>query len=194
MGDKNTQERLEASFFALKFLDCTPQEHEKDCVRYGVLRQSHGGFRLLLLHIFLVHFGIEMKLYRSDWIGIVLGVAIGAYQPFDLINKPMIQSSPPETLIPILFFGLLGPPILALIVKFLPQFGFKFYEKIGAYINFIFLIIAYGISTGTVGLIYHLFFTLPDHALVPIAFFGASGVGFLGAYFVNPQLAFRPDK
>ncbi|NOT65349.1 MAG: hypothetical protein HOP06_04840 [Methylotenera sp.] len=135
-----------------------------------------------------------MKLYRSDWTGIILGVIFGAYQPFAILNKPIVSSFPHQALIQVMVFGLIGPPILALISRLFITNNSSFQEKIGRYVNLVFMMVAYGITTGAVGLGYHLLVGLPHQALMPIVFFGSAGFGFLGAYFINPQAAYRPHE
>jgi hypothetical protein len=135
-----------------------------------------------------------MKLYRSDWIGIFLGIVLGAYQPFVILNEKMTFGFNHEILVFVMVFGLTAPSILALINRFLIKSHSSFQEKIGKYVNLYFMMVAYGISTGIVGLVYHLIFGLPEYALMPIVFFGSAGFGFLGAYFVYPKLAYRPNE
>ena len=135
-----------------------------------------------------------MNLYRSDWIGILVGVAMGSYQPFAILDKPIFPVVVNEALIPIILFGVLTPPLLALVEKFILKSHWPIVEKIGKYINLYFMMIAYGISTGVVGLAYHLSIGLPEHTFMPIVFFCSAGFGFLAAYFIQPELAYRPNE
>lgn len=137
---------------------------------------------------------MNMKLYRSDWIGITLGVILGAYQPFAILNNPITSGFNHQALIQVMVFGLIGPPLLALISRLFATNNSSFQEKIGRYVNLVFMMVAYGVTTGAVGLGFHLLFGLPDQALMPFVFFGSAGFGFLGAYFINPQAAYRPSE
>ena len=134
-----------------------------------------------------------MRFYRSDWVGVMLGLVLGGYQPFAILNGPVFPSMNNEALLSIAAFGLIGPPILALISRFVRKSPSAMREKIGKYVNLMFMMIAYGITTGLVGVVCYNIIGFPSWTLVPIAFLGAAGFGFMGAYFINPALADRPD-
>jgi len=105
-----------------------------------------------------------MRFYRSDWIGTILGLALGSYQLFVILNKPIFPAFNSEALIPVIVS------------------------------NLFLMIIAYGVSTGIVGMVYHSIIGLPSQAIIPIVFFGAAGFGFLGAYYIHPELAYRSSE
>jgi len=114
---------------------------------------------------------MKINLYRSDWIGIVLGILLGAYQPFSIMDTPIGKNLDLEIIPFFVVFGLFAPPILAFITKVLPIIFRSIYEKVGLYINFIFLIVAFGITTGIVGFAYHLIFGVPERALALFSLF-----------------------
>ncbi len=134
-----------------------------------------------------------MNLYRSDWIGIILGIGLGAYQPFGILNNPMLSAFNSEALLQFIMIGLIAPSILALLTKFTVKAKSSIGEKIGKYINLFFMMIAFGVTTGFVGFAYHLIIGLPAPALMSITFFGAGGFGFIGAYLIYPDLAYRSN-
>ena len=80
-----------------------------------------------------------MKLYKSDWIGICVGIIIGAFQPFVIIGNQYFLSFNDEVfdkvLLQVIAFGLIVPPLLAIITKYLIKSHLALYEKIGKYIN-----------------------------------------------------------
>jgi len=100
---------------------------------------------------------MKMKLYKSDWLGICVGIIIGAFQPFVIIGNQHFLSFNDEVfdkvLLQVIAFGLIVPPLLAIITKYLIKSPLAFYEKIGKYINIMFIIIVFGITAGSVGLI-----------------------------------------
>lgn len=130
----------------------------------------------------------------SDWTGIAIGVVLGAVQPFVLFDDPMFSNFSKEGLVAVIIFGLAGPPILADLNKCIPSKGSGIAEKVGRYVNAIFLISAFGVTTGIVGLSYYFTIGAPKAALMPICFFGAAGLGFMLAYIVNPKLAYRAES
>lgn len=105
---------------------------------------------------------------------------------------PMFSAFNNEALIQVLIFGLIGPPVLALITKFIKRRSLM-QKKVGNHINLFFMMIAFCLSAGIVGGAYHLIVGLPDQALMPIVFFGAGGFGFIAAYLINPALAYRQN-
>ncbi len=129
----------------------------------------------------------------SDWAGIALGSILGAYQPFVLFDDPVLPIFSQEELLLVILFGLAGPPILASLHKFIPVKQGGMEEKIGQHVNLIFLFSAYGMATGTVGLLYYFVIGVPQAAFFPICFFGAAGIGFFLGFLVNPKLAYRPE-
>jgi len=133
-----------------------------------------------------------MKFYRSDWIGIIFGLIGGCCQPFAFLIYPEMSTSNSEEYFLSIAFGLIGPVVLGLVTKFGAKGHSSIQEKVGKYINVFFMLIAYGISSGLVGAIFHITVGLPEQAKVPLAFFGSAGFGFLFAYLINPSLAYRP--
>ena len=56
----------------------------------------------------------------------------------------------------------------------------------------IFFMITFGIFTGISGFGYYLFVNGDSSAIPILSFFGSAGIGFIFAYLINPELAFRP--
>ncbi|MFC3153473.1 hypothetical protein ACFOEK_20700 [Litoribrevibacter euphylliae] len=132
-----------------------------------------------------------MNFNQSEKVGIVVGIILGVAQVPSLINQEMFPVFPDQLVLQVLLFGLLAPLVLAFITKLVFKPSSPFMSKVSSYVNVFFLMVAFGLSCGFTGVCYHLIFGLPDHTLMPIVFFGASGIGFLGAYFINPELAYR---
>lgn len=134
---------------------------------------------------------MQKSLHHSDWFGILIGMALGVVQPFVIIEKAFGPEMNSNTLISVALFGLFAPPILAIVNKLFKTARSSFFEFIGNYVNTVFMMIAFGLSTGATGLVYHLAIGLPSNTLMPIVFFGAAGFGFVLAYFIYPDLAYR---
>lgn len=135
-----------------------------------------------------------MKLYKSDWIGIVMGVVIATIQLF-VIPFHFIFPITKDVVITFVLFGVITPPIMALITKILNLNTHNSFDKlVGGYVNKYFLLISYGLSMGIMGSVYHMVVGFTDDKFFISLFFGAAGVGFLLAYIINPALVYRPKN
>ncbi|NMP17703.1 hypothetical protein [Thalassotalea sp. Y01] len=130
---------------------------------------------------------MQNNLHRRDWFGIAIGIIIGIFQTFTLIGKEFDFPVQAESLFPIAIFGLGGPPLLAIVNKLFKTA----HLSIQVPRNIIFMIIAMGLSTGAVGLVYHFAVGLPVNSMMPIVFLGSAGFGFIFAYFIYPDLGYR---
>ncbi|WP_037457955.1 hypothetical protein [Shewanella sp. HN-41] len=137
---------------------------------------------------------MKFELLKSDWIGIVVGGLIGLIQGVVIFTNEGQQWLGEVDLLPVILFGLFGPPILALFNRLLPLPMPGFYKTVGKYINTIFAIIAFGLCTGLSGFTYYLIIGGPDSVLFMLSFFSSAGLGFFFAYLIYPELAFRPSK
>ena len=137
---------------------------------------------------------MKIELLRSDWVGIVLGSVMGLYQGIVVFDSEIGRGLENAAIFPVVLFGLFGPPVLALLNKFLPIPMPRMYKAIGKYVNIIFLMIAFGIFTGISGFTYYWVVGGSNSVLFLLSFFSSAGVGFLFAYLIYPELAFRPES
>ncbi|TYK64199.1 hypothetical protein [Colwellia echini] len=133
---------------------------------------------------------MKHNLNRSDWLGILIGIIAGVVQTLVLANKEVGFPMPPS-LLPIALFGLGGPPVLAVVNKLFKTAKSTTQLPMSKNVNLIFMVIAMGLSTGFVGLVYHFAIGLPANSLMPIVFLGTSGFGFILAHLIYPDLANR---
>ena len=134
---------------------------------------------------------MKIQFYKSDWIGIVIGIVMGACQPFFLMDSQGFfkdESVLNQVILQAVIFGLIAPPIVALLNKFIIKKTSYFLKKLSKHVNFMFMTIAFGITAGIVGWTYHFIVGLPKPELLQIAFFGSAGFGFWGAYLIHPQM------
>jgi hypothetical protein len=136
---------------------------------------------------------MKIELLKSDWIGIGVGTVMGLYQGIVVFDSEIMKGLENAAIMPVVLFGLFGPPLLALLNKFLPLQMPSFYKAIGKYINTIFLMVAFGIFTGISGFTYYWLVGGPSSVLFLLSFFSSAGVGFFFAYLIYPELAFRPE-
>ncbi|GGD53810.1 hypothetical protein [Lacimicrobium alkaliphilum] len=137
---------------------------------------------------------MKIEILKSDWIGIGLGALIGLYQGIVVFDSEIGRGLDNAEIWPVILFGLFGPPILALLNKYLPLPMPGFYKAIGKYVNTIFLMVAFGICTGISGFTYYWVVGGPDSVLFLLSFFSSAGGGFFLAYLIYPELAFRPES
>ncbi|WP_105200742.1 MULTISPECIES: hypothetical protein [unclassified Pseudoalteromonas] len=137
---------------------------------------------------------MKFEFLRSDWVGIGIGSVMGLYQGIVVFDSEIGRGLENAAILPVVLFGLFGPPILALLNRFLPMPMPGTYRAIGKYVNTIFLMVAFGIFTGLSGFTYYWLVGGPDSVLFLLSFFSSAGVGFFFAYLIYPELAFRPES
>ena len=137
---------------------------------------------------------MKCELLKSDWTGIIIGGLLGLLQGVAVFTSEQPQWFGDVDLLPVVLFGLIGPPILALLNKLFSLPLPRFYETVGRYINTVFAVIAYGIGTGMSGFGYYLTVGGPESALFQLSFFSSAGLGFFFAFLIYPELAQRPSN
>jgi len=132
---------------------------------------------------------------HSKAIGIILGLVNGIAQGAQLPHEPMFPAYSQDALWTTAIFGILVPPVLTILNnRITPFFGEKMFRNINSYVNLFYLMISFGLSTGLVGVIVYLISHGERAALIPIAFFGCGGIGFLVAYFMDTTIGYRYEK
>lgn len=137
---------------------------------------------------------MKIEFLKSDWIGIGIGAVVGIFQGLSVFYSEIGKGLENADIMPVVFFGLLAPPVLALLNKFLPLQMPSFYKAIGKYVNTIFLMVAFGLFTGISGFTYYCLVGGSNSALFLLSFFSSAGVGFFFAYLIYPELACRPEE
>ena len=137
---------------------------------------------------------MKFELLRSDRIGIGAGAVMGLFQGVVIFDSAIGRGLDNAAILPMVLVGLFGPPVLALINRFLPIPMPGMYKAIGKYVNTIFLMVSFGIFTGISGFAYYWLVGGPDGVLFLLSGFSSSGVGFFFAYLIYPELAFRPES
>ncbi|MCT7360660.1 hypothetical protein [Thalassolituus pacificus] len=135
---------------------------------------------------------MKIRFLPSDWLGLAAGTVAGLIQGITIFSSNIILHTENTPVLPGVFFGLFAPAILALFSKIIPLPAPATNQKIGRYINMIFFMITFGIFTGISGFGYYLFVNGDSSAIPILSFFGSAGIGFIFAYLINPELAFRP--
>lgn len=130
---------------------------------------------------------MNKKIDKTHLVGLMIGVLVGATQSIALLSNEN-QINIPESIGAIHFaFGLLGPMVLALITKLIKS-DLSLIQSINNRVNVIFLISSMGIVTGILGGSYYLLLDAPSVSLLPFVFLGTSGIGFIVASLINPEL------
>jgi len=85
-------------------------------------------------------------------------------------------------------FGLLGPPILALVNRAIQYQPPKYFRALSKHVNVIFFIASSAMVSGAIG-----FMTGAETNILLPTFFFSAGIGFFLAHVVYPDLACRPS-
>ncbi|RMH32745.1 MAG: hypothetical protein D6694_15840 [Gammaproteobacteria bacterium] len=132
---------------------------------------------------------------NSKLIGVIIGLLQGIPQGIMLPNNPVFPVFNDESIWMVIAFGVFAPPLLAFLNSFISsRLGLDFMRKINSYVSLYYMIIAGSISLGITGLIVFYILGGNESSLMPILFFSAGGIGFLIAYFIDPNLGYKYEQ
>jgi len=137
----------------------------------------------------------EMIQKNSKLIGVIIGLLQGIPQGIMLPSEPVLPGFNEDDIWMVIAFGLFAPPFLTFLNSFISSgFGLDLMRKINSYVNLFYMIIVGSLSLGITGLMVFYIFGGNVSSLMPISFFTAGGIGFLFAYFIDPNLGYKYEQ